>query len=500
MRFAAAAKSGFTLLLLLLPALPRTQTPAAPSPEELANARQLFRQGDFRGAVAAFTKLIERRPSPELYAGLVQSFLKLDDVQSADDYSRKALEAFPQSALAHATRGDAYFRRARLPDAENEYTSALKIDEACARAWLGQGKIESVLARRDQAKHSITRAHDLDPGDGDALYEWAVRQPYPENVAALEMHLAGYHTDPELQGHERDYKNLIKALAGRPVWILKPDVDHALLKLEAMIAGPGLGTRGYGLRVHFNDRAEATLLLDTGASGVTITRKFAEKIGARRLSDTTLSGVGKTGGLHGYQAWVDSITMGALEFHDCFVHVAPDLVVGLDGVIGSDVFEKFLVIVDFPARKLLLEPLPQLSPGYDSPGDATLSQAYAFGHFLLLQTQAGPKAAGLFAIDSGANLSSIAPEAARGIGEMRPLNSIVTGLSGGTNSTFVADNVTLQFGRMRRQEQRIITVDLHSVSKNLGTEVSGLIGFSTLERMKLVINYRDGSVGFATSK
>jgi predicted aspartyl protease len=500
MRFTVVTKLGFTVLSALLAALSFAQTPPGISQDGLIAARRLFRQGDFQGAAAAFERMLEGRPSPELYAGLVQSFLKLDDVKSAEEYSRKALEAFPQSALAHATRGDAYFRRGLLALAESEYKSALKIDEACARAWLGRGKMEASLMRRSQAQESVTRAHELDADDGDALYEWAVRQPYPQNVAALEKHLAEFHVDPELEGHERDYKELVKALAGRPVWILDPDVSRSQLKLETVTAGPGLGTRGYGLRVRFNDRAEVTLLLDTGASGVTITRKFAEKVGARRLSDTTMSGVGRGGAAHGYQAWVDKIVIGGLVFHDCFVHVAPDSVAGLDGVIGSDVFEKFLVIVDFPARKLLLEPLPPVSPG-DDPRveDALLSRAFAFGHFLLLETQAGEKINGLFAIDSGANLSSIAQEPARRLGQMRPLNTTVTGMSGGTNSAFVADNVAMQFGKTTRRDQRIITVDLHSISKNLGTEISGLIGFNTLESMKLVIDYRDGLVGFEGS-
>ncbi|HEY6308166.1 MAG TPA: aspartyl protease family protein [Candidatus Angelobacter sp.] len=505
MHFSFVGKFAFIVMALLPAPFLSAQTPAvAPAPAEaFAAARQLLQQGDFQGAAAAFQKMIESRPSPELYAGLVQSLLKLDDVKAADESSRKVVDTFPQSALAHATRGDAYFRRGMIPEAESEYDSALKLDQTCARAWLGRGKVDAVLARRSQAREAVNKAHELDPGDGDALYEWAIRRPYPENVAALERHLAEFRSDPQLESHERDYKELMKALAGRPVWILSPDVPRAELKLEPMIAGPGQGSRGFGLRVTFNDRAEATLLMDTGASGVTITRKFAEKIGARKLSDTSLEGVGKSGAAHGYHAWVDTIAIGGLKFHECFVHVTPGSVADLDGMIGTDVFVNFLVTVDFPKRKLRLDPLPEPSSGPEpSPSNdarasaADFSQAFGFGHFLLLWTQAGDKVAGLFVVDSGSNLSSIAPEPARQLAQMRPLNATVTGMSGGVNSAFFADDLTLQFGKVRRKNQRIITVDLHSVSKNLGTEVSGQIGFNTLEDMRVVINYRDGLVGF----
>jgi hypothetical protein len=84
--------------------------------------------------------------------------------------------------------------------------------------------------------------------------------------------------------------------------------------------------------------------------------------------------------------------------------------------------------------------------------------------------------------------------------DMRPLNTSVAGMRGGANSSYVADNVTLEFANNRRANQRLITMDLHSVSKDLGTELSGQIGFNTLQDGRVVINYRDGLVGFVGGK
>lgn len=467
-------------------------------------ARQLFHQGDFKDAAAAFRKIVEHDPTPPAWAGLIQSLLKLDDVKSAAESSQQALEAFPKLALLHAARGDVEFRRGLMSKAADEYQAALKLDANCARAWLGHGRLDAVMARRTHAKEAVAKAHELDPEDGDALYEWAIRQPYPGNVAGLEKHLAEFRNDPEAEGHERDYLELLKALAGRDVWILHPEVTRAELKLEPMFAGPGLPMRGYGLHVSFNGGPSALLLLDTGASGVTISRKFAEKIGARKLSDQALEGVGKGSAAHGYQAWVDKVAIGNVEFHDCFVHVAPQTAADADGLIGTDVFEKFIVTVDFSARKLRLETLP--APPTSDVSDATLgqiqplAQAVAFGHLLLLETRAGSDVSGLFALDSGSNISTISPELAKGMRQMRPLNTQASGMRGGANSSYIADDVTLEFAKTRRAGQRLITLDLHSVSKDLGTELSGQIGFSTLQDGSVVINYRDGLVGFVKGK
>jgi hypothetical protein len=107
----------------------------------------------------------------------------------------------------------------------------------------------------------------------------------------------------------------------------------------------------------------------------------------------------------------------------------------------------------------------------------------------------GKKATGLFVVDSGSNANTISLELARSIPEMRAFNSPMSGASGVVNSAFIADDATLRFAKVNRND-RISTVDLHSVSKDLGIEISGQIGFSAMENMKLTIDYRDGLVRF----
>ena len=487
----------FLLFIVLALALP-AQTSAFAGEGQLSIAHQLFRQGDFKGAAAAFRKIIELNPSAEAYSGLVRSLLKADDVKAAEESSKKALAALPESALVHAARGDVYFRRGLIPEAQDEFSAALRLDSKSARAWLGQGKIDSIYTRHGKSKAAIAKAHELDPEDGDALYEWAVRQPYPENVAALEKHLAEYHNDAEEERHEREYKELIKAIAGRKVWIPARDVERTEIKMETLTVGSSLARRGYGLRVRLNDRATVTLLLDTGSSGVLITRKLAEKIGARKLSDQATEGIGKSGPATGYKAWVDKITIGELEFHDCFIQATTREIAEVDGTIGADVFARYLVTLDFGGHKLHLDPLPSASSQSEQSLSESYSQAFSFGHFLLLPTEVGKKNAGLFVIDSGANINTISQEQAVLVPQMRAYNMSMSGASGMVNSAFIADNTTLRFAKVHSGGERISTVDLHSVSKDLGVEISGQIGFSAMEGMKLTIDYRDGLVQFVS--
>jgi len=89
--------SGFCCFLLIVVLVPLSLAQSLPTVDDgaLAEARHLFREADFRGAAAAFRKIVEGKPSAEAYADLVRSLLKADDVKAAEESSQKALAAFP---------------------------------------------------------------------------------------------------------------------------------------------------------------------------------------------------------------------------------------------------------------------------------------------------------------------------------------------------------------------------------------------------------------------
>jgi tetratricopeptide (TPR) repeat protein len=510
------AKLWAVLFALLLCSVLPAQTPAGSGTPGPQSPQALFRQGNFRAAAAAYQKTIELGASPEAYAGLIRSLLKLDDVAEAERSEENAVHSFPQSAAVLAAVGDVKFRQGFMAEAEDEYTAALKLDDNCARAWLGMGRIYSAASQRQRSRDAFARAYRIAPDDGDILYYWAAGAPYPENVAGLEKHLAEFRDDAERERHQREYIHFLKALAGRKVWVLARPVESTDLKLQPIIAEGRIAQprspmaqqsiipdsksriRGYELQVRLNDRVNANVMLDTGASGLTIGRKLAEKAGATRLSEHSLEGVGNSGPASGYEAWVNKVTIGNLEFHDCHVHVSPRDSEDYDGLIGTDVFEDYLVTVDFAAHKLRLSPVPKPAPaGETKPAELqSATQFYRFGHILLLPTRVGTSARGLFAVDTGALTNAISPALARQVSMVRNSSVPVKGVSGNVKDVFTADEAVLQFSRFRQIHEDIITFDVHGLSKDLGTEVSGFLGFATLRKMKLIIDYRDGLIDF----
>ncbi len=499
-----------TIIVLALAALSQpvaSQTAATP-----ASAQTLFNQGRFQDAATAYRAIIAKDKSSALaYSGLVRSLLKLDDVSAANLESQKAVATLPMSCPIGAVRGDVFFRFGRFNLAEREYTYALAGEDKCAHAILGLARIYAAQSRRVKAREWFAKAHDLDPDDGDALYYWAITLPYPKNAEALEKHLANFRDDPERERREHEYLDLIKALAGRPVWIPARDVDHTEMNLETILApaprssaqqqplnpGPSMALRGLGLRVKLNEATVKTLLLDTGASGVVIKKSLADKIGARRVSAQSLEGVGSSGAASGYTAWVDKIIIGDLEFHDCIVRVSmKDNMGNIDGLIGSDVFDHYLVTINFPGHKLQLSSLPPASDEPPSTAPESPTHVYSFGHLLLMPTRVGPTANGLFFIDTGAFSNIISPGMASQLGQVRDSALPVQGASGQVKDVHTAPGAVLHFSRYSQPAEDLPTVDLHPQSKDLGTEVSGIVGFPTLRKMKIVINYRDGLVDF----
>ncbi len=477
--------------------------PDSPSDDaKLTSARVLFKQGKFQDAAAAYRAILEKdRSSAPAYAGLVQSYVKADDVVAADEASGRAMTALPQSALVHAVHADVYFRKGLLAEAEAEYRTALKLDDKCARARLGMGKILSAVSDSTHAKEYFTKAHEFDPDDGDALYHWAVLLPYPQNVSELEKHLSEYHSSPEEERRERQFVELVRGIGDREVWVGPKDTPENAIKLELLTPRPGT-ILGLGMRVKFNNTVNATLLLDTGTSWMTIPRKLAEKLGARKISDYAIEGVGDSGPGGGYFAWVDKITVGDVEFHDCVVHVTlKSNAAGVDGIAGTNIFSKYQVTIDFPRRELRLAQLP---PSISAVGDLAVHPVteghagtpFSFGHIMLLSTLVNHSLAGLFVLDSGANISSISPQMAQKLGKLQETANRVAGSSGAINKVSVLGDAVLEFSGAPEPKRDLAAFDPGSLSRQLGTEVSGFIGFDVLSRMKLRIDYRDGVVEF----
>jgi len=307
--------------------------------------------------------------------------------------------------------------------------------------------------------------------------------------------------------------------------------------------------RGYGLSVVLNG-TRTNIMLDTGASGIVVKRGTAERAGITKLTETKIWGVGDKGRKNAFIGTAKSIRIGELEFQDCPVEVMESRSVAEeDGLIGADVFENFLVEIDFPNEKLKLSELPK-RPGegnhelalkndndeadsdaaeqdsehaskaeatpeagakpapstvkssgpqdrYIAPEMQSFTRVYRFGHELLVPTKIGEVPDKLFLLDTGALTNAISPAAAREVTKVHgDSDTTVKGISGSVKNVYSANKAVLQFGHLRQENQDMLSFDTTSLSESDGTEVSGFFGFVMLRFLDIKIDYRDALVNF----
>jgi len=212
-----------------------------------------------------------------------------------------------------------------------------------------------------------------------------------------------------------------------------------------------------------------------------------------------------------------------MEFKNCMVRVLERSgAMGVDGLIGTDVFRDYLVTLYIPGRELRIGPLPKRpdepardSTSLDTSADEVAAVSWAerakdryvapemkgwtpvfrSGHFLIFPTVLGSAPAKLFVMDTGSAVSTITPEAAREVTWIaNDFNTTMSGVSGEVHNLLVADKVSLAFGGIRQSSEGMQAFDNAALSRSSGVAISGLIGFPTLRELVISIDYRDNLV------
>ena len=527
--------------------------PAASTP--IGEALALYRRGEFEGAIAKYEEVLRDRPkSPDAYAGLVRVYLKQKNVDKAAQAAEEGL-AHVDSPRVHVAQAEVWFRQGKIHEAEAEWVKVINSGYPEARAFLGLARVRDAIAMYKSAKNMIDKAHELDPYDPDIREEWIGTLSRVDRIKYLEASLAGENNwDAEERDNVASYLTFLKARAGQ-----KPSPCHLVSEVKATetplvrLLDDPQHMRGYGLSVLLNGH-KSSLMLDTGASGILVKRSIAERAGISKITETKVGGIGNKGRRDAYIGVVDSIKVGDLEFQNCPIEVMESRsVAGEDGLIGSDVFEDFLVDIDFPKEKLKLselpkrpgepaEPLalkngndddsdedaaspelPDLKSSNSKPADSKAPQAqrssigpqdryiapemknytpvFRFGHDLLVPTSIGKVPYKLFLIDTGAFMNAISPTAAREVTKIHGnSDTIIEGISGRVNKVYSANKAVLQFGHLKQENQDMTAFDTTALSDNAGTEISGFLGFSMLYMLDIKIDYRDALIDFQFDK
>jgi len=509
----------------------------------LGEARALYRKGKFEEAIAKYQELLRDHPrSPDAFAGEVRVYLKQRNVDQAAQVAEQGL-AESNSPRTKVAQAEVWFRQGKINEAEKQWIDVINSGYPEARAYLGLARVREAIAMFKTARKMVDKAHELDPLDPDIQEEWIGTLSRSERIRYLETSLAGDNNwDTDQRSDVASYLQYLRERAQRknePCHLVS-NVSRTETRLVPLMIDP-THLRGYAVSVVLNGHKNK-LMLDTGASGILVKRSIAEHAGISKISETKVLGIGNKGRRNAYIGVADSIKVGELEFQNCPVEVMESRSVAEeDGLIGADVFEDFLVDIDFPNEKLKLSELPK-RPGtpepkltlksededfdeatgagddsksgdtksvaptvptsgpqdrYIAPEMQSYTRVYRFGHDLLIPTSIGKVPYKLFLMDTGAMFNFISPAAAREVTKVHgDSDTIVKGISGRVDKVFSANKAILQFGNLRQENQDMTAFDTKPISDGVGTEVSGFLGFVLLHFLDIKIDYRDALVDF----
>jgi tetratricopeptide (TPR) repeat protein len=415
----------------------------------------------------------------------------------------------PKSADELVKLGEIDYRKGAIGAAEIDFKKAIQLDPKASRAWLGLGYVFQCASFHKMAKSCFDQAHALASADPMILRAWAGTLKGRERIEAMEtyLQLAGGDPNAERLASARSGLDLQKNLGNRTLHRLISPYASSEIKFASLLRDPNR-IRAFALPIGINGSKPLKLLADTGASGILISPKAAERIGLQKIGDLSFSGIGDEGFRGGYSALADRVKAGNVEFADCLIQVADrKLPTDTEGLIGTDVFAAFLITLDFQKRAMKLDPFPGLEaapPDPDYSHDRTVTPAlksfapvFRFYHALLISTKAGDAPPGLFLIDTGAEQTLIARDLAAQVTKVHGDGDLsMKGLSGKVKNVYSTGEIYLQFAGFRQRNIDMISFDLGPMSHSMGTEMGGILGLPLLNLFTLTIDYRDGLVKF----
>jgi tetratricopeptide (TPR) repeat protein len=471
--------------------------------DDLTEARQLYLRGEFPKAINKYLSATEKNPgSEDAHLGLIRSSWKGDFIDDAYGSGQKALSLFPSSASIQAAMGDVLFRMGKMQEAFDAYQRAIQLDSKNARAYLGMDKIYSFNFCHKSANQMEAKAYEYDPEDPEIIAAYTSQLSAKEKIPLLEKYLRLATNEPEEKRTAiEDQITYCKSIGDLKTWRILDPLQRGEIQLHSVIE-PRTGQTGYRVTVLLNGTKKVNLQLDTGAHGILIHRKAIEKLKLETVGSTHVSGIGDSGQQQGHVALVQSVKIGPLEFLDCPLTVTEKSLMDRDGIIGIDVFERFLITLNFPMNKLEFCPLPPI-PGVSTDPESwknldrtipsDLKSFALMGHWgnFAIPTMINKKKSGFFFLDTGASVNILSKKIAQEVSSLQDIGKVLGGLSGRTQ-TFLAKNVSIQIGHLSQENDAIYVIDFKDMNKKLGLEISGLIGFPLLKNLVITMDLRDG--------
>jgi tetratricopeptide (TPR) repeat protein len=536
----------------------------------VASIRGLLSDGRVRNAFDQVKAFLQADPEDEALLCLMGDIqFRRAEFDAAEETYAAVLRKNPQSARAHWGLGRVSRLRFQRQTARDHFSRAYTIDPADPDIVMDYASIMPDQEARKSLLYRLvwlTKSTDLQRA-GDALARVRMEeqigpQPLARLAGAYRPYRLGLRDYFPATAQPSGVMISARVDGGKPLRLVLDTgasgivLNHkaaeglaAQALAESEVGGLGNGSAraawiGLVKRVSFS--TISTSAISTSASATSATS--ATNGGASPSSSMMNSGASPSlstmnSGTSRSLSTMNSGTSPSLAAQDLELENVPlEILSGqgipaADGVIGSNVFNQFVIRLD--ARSHVLELLPFEAPdpaprpadrwasrqaplhpvaefhkaepmhfshaegSQDACAGCTactvacedhLEPAYAISHFLVLKAEMEGRS-GYFLLDTGSTRSVISQVLLQQPG-MHPLQGAITLLGAqGELQASRGSSITWTLAGNEWRERESLAADLTAMSNRQGVEISGTIGYSLIAHSILTINYRDGLVG-----
>lgn len=462
------------------------------------DAESLFRQGRLQEAKAELRKALKQNPNSTSQLILYTKILLGEDLfDEATDQIRRVLKMAPSNPEAMTLYGHCLFREGSFSLAETQYRKSLRSDPKQAGAYLGLGRLHLTRAQPAESIEAFEKAIQLVPGNEDNYFfaseAYGARKNYAKQVECLEKYLSlKPRFNPERVQNAQALVTFFRSLEKEQTAQIADPARSYEIPFQPF----------YGLMLvegYVNGEGPYRFLVDSGATSTVLSDAMFDELKIAALSTAVVSCVGGTGRTATKLAKVDRFKVGELEFSNLPVASFNNTIFAglIDGVLSTADLADFLMTLDYPDRRILLRPRSS-EAGRPQPVPAASQVEIPFrilGNLILLPVSINEQPVRNFLFDTGAVASALSKRQAAflGVNDETPQAKVdleFAGACGVTKSVLSVDQVSLRLESLKTPYAKILAVELQEISKELRTEVSGILGGDFYSKWRVTIDYQ----------
>ena len=164
----------------------------------------------------------------DLYKNVGNTFIRLGDNDSAEEFYKKALTVNPDSDVLQVNFGTLCIRNGQLSEAAEHFRAAVSISEANDKAWTGLALVHREFGDLELGLGNVEKALDINPINETAmtlLFQWG--------VSAGELNRVGQRLKSFL---DHDSENVEMSFNLAKVFVLKGQHENAQIELERCLS------------------------------------------------------------------------------------------------------------------------------------------------------------------------------------------------------------------------------------------------------------------------